>query len=364
MFHMTSPFYCKRCNCISMSCFHQIIFCPVQRIIKLIKLELNISYGYIKIKKQMFHLKLFFLKNEERKLCFIIYFIVIFLMHSCSPEKPKTFHEKDYEKYKEFLTRFLFLESAAYTLHGTKPITEIILDRRTEEEKEILRKKYFEKHAEIPKEQINNMPRIDFEPKFSFEETWDLWKKYIKKLSMKKYLFVCRKGKGEVLAGYEFIYFVNIPETAKIIQKHYDLFRKYIGKDFDVLETVFEFKNENSSFWNKIFAEESSPEQICLLGILFGYGIENSYEFSWYFLDKRNAELKDLIDSIYSSQIKKLSLQPNFKNISATCFPLPGFISFSAFDFNIKKYEEERNKIIELYKRQDIVEFTIKTLCE
>lgn len=43
-------------------------------------------------------------------------------------------------------------------------------------------------------------------------------------------------------------------------------------------------------------------------------------------------------------------------------FPLPGFMSFNRFDKTRKKYEEERQFIIDFYKGKDFIETTLNVL--
>jgi len=68
-------------------------------------------------------------------------------------------------------------------------------------------------------------------------------------------------------------FFVNIAETALVLQENYPAFREVAGFDFDPFGQVLDFSNPESLFWKKVLKNKM------LLGILLGYGKRNAYLF-------------------------------------------------------------------------------------
>lgn len=205
---------------------------------------------------------------------------------------------------------------------------------------------------------IDEQEKISWEPKYDFENSWDAWEKALELTNIHDYLIShVSREQGHL----DFVYFVNILETAKALQSHYSLFKTYVGFDFDPLEVTLEFGEESSLFWKTMFEASTSPEQVCLWGILFGYSFENSYPYSWIFRDKDQSKTSNFIDHMFNKVIN--NPKPlDFKHLSSQDFPLPGFISFSEEDGTSEKHAKERERIKCLYKGKNIEDVFIKKL--
>ncbi|MGE3533400.1 MAG: hypothetical protein AB7H48_01050 [Parachlamydiales bacterium] len=280
---------------------------------------------------------------KKKNLILWVLFSIVIVISSCS-------QKKDLEKirWEEFYTRLLFIECAAFTLYGSKPMTELILDHRSKEEKESSRLETSESAA-----------KISWNPLFDFEETWRLWEKDLSKEKINNYIITHFPIKR---SEYDFVYIVNILELSTVIKKHYDLFQKYIGFDFDPLEVVLDIQNKDSLFWNKIFnGEPTTPEKICLLGILYGYGIENSYPFSLLFNKERAGSSKKFTSHLHKQLSENLETK-NIKEFSSTKFLIPGFRTFSTYSPTKLKYEKEKTEIIKYYQGKDLEQATFDLL--
>ena len=161
---------------------------------------------------------------------------------------------------------------------------------------------------------------------------------------------------------FDFVYIVNIVELATVIKKHYDLFQRYVGFDFNPLEVVFDIQNEYSPFWNKIFNDDPiTPEGVCLMGILFGYGFENSYYFSLTFEKERTGVSKEFSSYLFK-QLSKSMEPTGVKQFSSRDFSIPGFRTFSKHNPTKSRYEMEKIEIMELYKGKGLGKTTLKLL--
>ena len=257
------------------------------------------------------------------------------ILSSCSKS------QKLSTRMEEFGLRFLFIEGAVFTLHGSKPITEIVLDRRPKNLRELEYQQSIAHLTEDEKKAVVNQPTLKWDPQCDFEETWDMWESKLEREHIHKFLLVHFPRKIEHL---DFIYLVNIIETATLLKQHYALFKEYVGFDFDPLSVIFDIEDHDSIFWNKIFNNGSSQDCICLMGLLFGYGFENSYPFSLFFSSNRKENEMTFISNMYGEMIRNTN---NFdcSKISSKQFPLPGFKVFSLPNPTLEKYTQEREEI-------------------
>lgn len=123
----------------------------------------------------------------------------------------------------EFYLRFLFIEGGAYTLFGSKPITEIILDKRSKELKEKEYQDFLNTLTENEKIAIERQATLEWNPQYDFEVTWEDWEKSLDKEQINRFLLV---HFPRTPIDLDFVYLVNILETATLLQKNYYLFRK------------------------------------------------------------------------------------------------------------------------------------------
>jgi hypothetical protein len=297
---------------------------------------------------------------------FFTFLCLVIFLNSCSvsskPDKQKFFPDIERKRYEDFFRRFLFLDEAVYTLYGSKPITEIILRPETPEKRMALQEAAKKKLSKAQLKELKSSS-FDYEEEYWFEETWSMWEEKLKTLPIKRYLFVERKvGIPVHLQENRYIYFINIAETAKVLQKHYSLFKEYVGFDFNPLSVVFDAKNPDSSFWNAIWGREVNDKNVCLMGILFGYGFENSYPFSWHFSQSKSTEEKEFTASFLATAVPTENAETLKKFNPPESFFLPGYVSFSEHDPYKEQYKQEYSRIRKIYKDSDIIECSIRQL--
>lgn len=291
------------------------------------------------------------------------FFLAIFFISGCfHPTKEGVFPKSETERFEEFFKKFLFLEGGVYTLYGSKPMTELVLDSKTPEEKLALQEAALKK---LSKKELAEFKAscLEYEEKYWFEETWDMWEEKLKDLPIKRFLFIERKiGIPANLQENRYIYFVNIAETAKILKKYYSLFRNYVGFEFNPLSVVFEMKNPDSPFWNAIWRENCTYKNVCLMGLLFGYGLENSYSFSWHFIKDENPQETIFIEAFLKQGMPTVSVEALKQFNPPHNFLLPAYISFSISDPQTRQYKCEYIKIRDIYKNSTIIESTMQQL--
>ena len=306
-----------------------------------------------KIKKMRIVLNLLGCNDLKIFKFFACFLAINFFFIAPSYTKTETKKTKDWSiepQEKKWLEKFfsdiMLQESGIYSLLGSKPLTMIVLDLTPEEKiREIVDQMSEEEKKEF----------ISWDTHYDLPENWQKWEKISSRYPIRNYLLFKKSRKDDPL--FEDIYFINIRETAFVIEENYDLFKRFIIDDFDPLEVVFEIGDERSTFWNTVVHNST------LLGILFGFGRKNSQCFDWKYwsLPENNEPMRSFTDSLrstFSSNIK------DFKTISIGHFGLPCFASFSpkGKDEVIKKYENERKMIQKHYKKKDFVIETLKKL--
>lgn len=245
----------------------------------------------------------------------------------------------------EFFSELLFSEKAAYTLWGSKPITEIVLYHYSDEQMNVM---FDEANAEGWKDSF-------YIENYHLPENWERWEKIQNRFPMKRYLLFKSNKKSK--SEYSFVYFVNVFATASVVMDHYDLFRQAVGSDFHPLEVVLEIQNENSYFWSQL---ENSKMGAFLWGLLFGYGKENAMAYHWKYFDSSKVA-KTYLETISTAASNAF---PAGKVVfSKKHFLLPSFISFSEEDPVREKYEVERQKIKKIYQKGDLLDLTLQKLC-
>ena len=117
---------------------------------------------------------------------------------------------------------------------------------------------------------------------------------------------------------------------------------------------TLEVQNKDSHFW-KIVEENAR-----LLGILYGFGKQNSFCFSWKYGEENNTpalhQFRENMWFTFSDELKFIGAS------TITHFPIPIFASFLREDTVIKKYQMERKKIMKEYANKDFVELTLQKL--
>lgn len=282
---------------------------------------------------------------------FVLYFFVLVLvLFSAGCEKQQTKKElhndvSSIEKkwMEKFFRDMMLEESAIYTLWGSKPITVIVLHYFSEEEINA----WVSQMTEEEKKELIISPET-----YDLPENWKKWEKIQSRFPMPKYLLFKRVRPDD--KRFEDVYFINILQTALILNEHYDLFKKYIGRDFDPLQEVFNIENKDSFYWKN---------DMLLHGILFGFGMKNSFCFEWKYRENAeyNPKVEDFLDSL------EFSFEDDARNFlvpTINHFRLPPFASFSpkGKDEVIEKYKKERDEIKAAYKGKDFLELTLEKL--
>jgi hypothetical protein len=236
---------------------------------------------------------------------------------------------------KAWMTKFfqdiLLDQSAIYTLWGSKPMTLIQISYYTDEE--ILA--YYNQLTEKEKKEVELFDDYDL------DMNWEKWEKVKKLFPSQRHLFFKKEltEDGKIAR----VYFVNLFQTAYILQQNYSIFRNVVGFDFDPVKIVYEIQDPKSEFWNKSLVHAG------LQGILFGYGLKNALAFQWKHWEAAPF-LKGVTPRGSTQTLKRATIQD---------FPIPGFMIFT--DYNIvDQYEKERETIQRIYKNRDFLEITLE----
>jgi len=287
----------------------------------------------------------------------------------------------------KFFRYFLFLEGGVYTLLGSKPMTifsicyeeegntndqyahhrSFIINKENKEDLDF----YYSLNSDQKKRSIlvNDCDYI-----FDVASLWDEWEKFSENLNIsKKYLFFKREltdqekksSFSSCKKAYDII-FINILQTACVLEKHYDQFKKAFGCDFNPLEELLKISHTKTPFWDCFFGENSSQHPY-LIGLLYGYGWENALIFKWKYQNEIfSKNVRDFLNQIEArssgDSLLHIDVLRNSAPFSCTNFPLPNFASFQINDPNIKKYSQEREEIMEYYKGKDFVQATLNVL--
>ena len=239
-----------------------------------------------------------------------------------------------------FFEHILLDNHGIYTLWGSKPMVRFEMCLYTDEELSKLQDE-IEENADVEKVVIEN---------YDFPENWENWEKLRDQFGISRFLLFKKDNPDD--PKLPLIFFVNILETAFVIQENYPLFRKYFGEDFDSLEMVFELQEDYSKFWDVAF------ERSELVGLLYGFGLKNSLCFNWKYRENK-INIQDFASSLnfkFSNKIK------NYGSATINTTPLPVFAEFDADSSMVHRYEAEKEKIKEIYKNQNFVDCTLKRL--
>ncbi len=237
----------------------------------------------------------------------------------------------------KFLTDVMLGKSGIYTLWGSKPMTSIQILHYSQEELD-------QYYKSLPEEEKSQYVEIDYE--YDLNENWEKWKQLKERFAGNRFL----------LFHYDFIedgkienvYLVDLFKVALVLQNNYEYFRKIVGFDFDPIKIVYEIQDPNSIFW-KIALRHSG-----LVGLLYGYGLQNSLGFQWKYAD--SVPFLKNFDYPFSDE-EVLS------DISLSNFHIP---VFAVYDDQkaVEQYKKEREEIRKIYKGKDFVGLTLKRMTE
>jgi len=234
-------------------------------------------------------------------------------------------------------------EEAIYTLWGTKPFSEIVINYYTPEEKNA----FIEQMTEEQKKSAV------WTADYHLAENWDKWEKIRERFPVnQRYLFFKKPHPHDPKRA--FLYFIDVVNLAVTLQENYELFSRETLMDFDPMEVVFEME-KSSEFWDKVF--DRCVNNAALVGILFGYGVKNSFCFQW------RGWPSDEFEKIANS----LHVKPSGDGMSAgkatlEKLSIPVFVSFFENDEMIEKYTRERDRIKKIYQGQDFLDLTLSKL--
>lgn len=232
-------------------------------------------------------------------------------------------------KIEAFFRKFLFEEGGAYTLLGDKPITDMLIFTGLPKDTAL---------NTVSPESLQSLTYVDDD---TFEQ-WKEWKKFMKDLRFKNFLFI--EGKCARDSTYSWICLINIPKAVKIIQDHELAFRKIIGdQPLDSLDIIHRLTDPKSRFLEAVFSDHY------LSGLLHGYGEENSRIFAEGFLKEK---LHTVLEQPQVSAENSMTHE---------YFPLPTYAA-SKNDPMQAKYEKQRKEIQNIYRGGNIIDITLKFL--
>lgn len=239
--------------------------------------------------------------------------------------------------------RDYFLEgSAIYTLFGTKPISQVLIISANEKERIESMMPHMQNMDED--EKTNVLKELqEYSQNYDLDKNWEKWIAWKKTQGPSPFLFAKRSSDSLMSSGY----IINVREVIWSLQKHYALFSRELGQDFDPVEVALEFENLQSTFWDKVFASH------LLQGILHGYGERNAYFFARQMDQSTTQEEQEKCCNLFKSEIVK-----NKEEGSLADLQLPSFRSYQlpyGEDPMIARYKREKEYIQEKLKGKDFI---------
>lgn len=273
---------------------------------------------------------------------FFLFFSSLYLV-SCSRENTNL--ESFDEKYllTDLFRQIMIYDHGIYTLWGSKPITFIEIPDFSQIEID-------EWLASLSKEERKNSL---LKAELNLKGGWCKWKQVSSQFLMKKYMLF----ESDLFGAYDepVIVFVNILKTATVIQDNYEIFRQKVGFDFHPLEVTLDIQNNSSPFWKAVFHKHSD-----LMGLVLGFGKENSTIFHWKYFDHPSA-CDAFCEGLSSRGTNEHTgyIAPTIEDLE-----LPSFAYFDTNNEVKEKYEREREKIQKIYKNKDFLQVTLDKLTE
>jgi len=269
--------------------------------------------------------------------------LIFCFFSSCTPSKQDSqldISTDERQWMEKFFHDLLFLEGGVYTLWGSKPVSEIVLNHMTDEEWDAV---YQE---EVTDCYINDNYDID--------ENWEKWEKIASKFPIKKYLLFRARFDEEEKTS--IIYFVDIIKAATALQDHYELFCREFGFDFHPLEAILEMPDQESAFWRGM---KHAEHKALLWGLLFGYGKTNAYTYNWKYFDSPKS-CRKFVDAL---SMKGSAPSPKGRvRLSKDHFEVVPFMTFDENDERVAQYQAERERIRKIYKGKKVLDITLKKL--
>ena len=314
--------------------------------------------------------------NMIRDIILITFIALLFLQTACTHrcDSPARFSDSltvnEREHLQQFFQFLLFKNYGAYVLFGSKPLCELSIRDMDSQAADIAFKQFW---AELPPgeretiEALRNkiqskktQEELDREADLenSYYRGWLVFQKIREGFKLKDFLFRvlpnCRPDAYDLL-------FINIPQTAFVLEENYEIFKKASGMDFDPLLVVFEAEDPDSRFWKNVMSMENHLAK----GLLFGFGLKNSLVGSQALSGKKrepassNEEFKREGDEFVQQISSLTSIDVVPQGSSSLNIPL---FSVLPGDETAEKYAKERTSIEQKYRNQDLIEVTFKRL--
>jgi len=248
-----------------------------------------------------------------------------------------------------FLENVMLREWGLYVLMGSKPMSEFRVNKSCPYEEGDIRSRYL-RYVETLNGLTDFIWDIPTLSEYRFQcksakhqhsdRLWDAWRRQESHRASSKFLFIVRTDKG-----YTGGFFINVPRTIAVLERHYSSFSEVYGKAFEPDLVMKEIRNSESPFWSAVINDHVT------FGLLFGYGERNSRRFSTYV----NGEIDDFSQEGMPDIDMMIFLQEE-KNISLSNLTTPIFRSFLEKDPVHEQYCRERDQILEAFNGRDFIE--------
>jgi hypothetical protein len=254
--------------------------------------------------------------------------------------------KKIYKVERDFAHFGLIRKSAIYTLLGDKPISDFGRvkpytkppeNRYQEEGKTVVR---------VPSENLTFTKEDHFD--IDLIDLWKAWKNRYS-ASNQRFALVCVGEESD-----SDLFLVNKVLVREVLEKHYDLFVHSLQMDFDIDQVIKKVDNPKSFFWTHMINCEYG--HICM-GLLFGYGLENTMEFE-------QCSIEDSFEEGYISEEsdEEMMNRTYTTEVSLDHLALPTYRRFKRPDPVLEHYKKERARIQEEYKDADLRQLLIDAL--
>jgi hypothetical protein len=273
---------------------------------------------------------------------FCIFVTIFFLLAGChTTSKSSVSNDLTREEriwVEDFLTGLMLQNRAIYTLGGSKPMTHITIHYHTDEEIQA----YYDQMS------VEEIKAAIYVKDYLLAQNWEKWEQIRSRFPMDRYKLYKKNDIDD--PKFASIYFVDPLKVAHVILENYSIFRNSVGFDFDPFVEASKIE-KGSLFWDAVNINSA------LEGILFGYGLKNSFTFHWKYwgeLDNCSGFINCLTSYISDNLTHGKS---TIKNLT-----LPAFVSFFKEDEIIEKYKRERKAIQEEYQGKNFVDLTLEKL--
>ncbi len=263
-----------------------------------------------------------------KKFIFIFIFANL-LLYADSPvdiqKELRSIPNEEQEKLEHFFRTLIRQYGFGYTLFGDKPVSLVCWLAEPD----------------------YNKKRPYFSVNEDFVDSYSVWKKYKKKFPSNKYIF--QERRLEVVK--EYIDLVFIKKT--LFNEKINLYSEFFSPDYDAETFINNEKLEN--FLNS--SDEQKSKYHIRMGILLGYGKENSIEFANRSIDNRNST--DCSDWVSFKDLIKVENQKEYP------FP-PTFrakLKSNETAELVKQYSQTQSELKNILERDDFLQFVLEEYC-